>query len=438
MPITAVVGEQRGDEGKGRLVDMLAEEYDIVARFNGGPNAGHTIVLSDGEEFKFHGLPSGFANEHTVNAIGRGVSVDAVKLSGEIDQLMARGIEVGEHNLKICSAARLILPHHVSLDQIREKGAGRQGTTQSGIAPTASDKSMRISTLAEAINKRPTELRHTIQKELTKHRRIRERLELDPLDEASIADKYVESALRLGTFTTDVAFFLNQELDKANPARVLAEGAQGFLLDVDHGMIPFTTSSSTTSGGVSPGLGVPPTKIDTIIGVAKAIQSHVGDGPFVTEIHEEGNEELLTRLHGDKTSIDAEVGTTTGRTRRLGYLDLPQLRRAQTINGSHELALTKLDWVPRYGEYVLICEAHQRKGRNLSMAADTAAKLEESRALYALLPTWEVDIQDVRKFADLPENAQNYITFIEERTKAPITRIGVGPRRDQVILRPVA
>ncbi len=430
MPITVIQGEQRGDEGKGRFVDMLAPEFDIVARYNGGPNAGHTIVLPDGDVFKFHGLPSGFANENAVNVLGRGVLADATKLAHEIDKLEARGIEVSRKNLLIDSATRLILPHHVSADAIRERGTESQGTTQSGIAPAAADSSLRIGSLAESINKKPAELEKKIITELKKQRSQRKRAGLEELDEVTVAEEYVTNALRLGIFTTDASFYLRKALERGE--RILAEGAQGFLLDKDHGMIPYTSSSSTNAGGVAPGLGVPTTAIERIIGVMKVPQSHVGGGPFVTEIHAEG---LLEQIHGDMDALDAERGTTTDRVRRLGYLDIPGLRRAVGVSGTHELALTKLDWVSRFGEQILTCVGYMRKGKFLREAPDTADKLESSTPLYEVHENWTEDIREVREFGDLPRQAQAYVEFVEAQVGVPISMIGVGPRRDQVIVR---
>lgn len=432
MPVTVIQGEQRGDEGKGRFVDMLAEEHDIVARFNGGNNAGHTVVLPDERVLKLHLIPSGIAHEHTVNVIGNGTLINPQKLSEEIEGLAEQDIEVGKHNLKISSAAHLILPFHVSEDEIREAGSGRQGSTKSGIAQVAAAKYMRVGARVEMINNDPNLLQSLVCEGLKAQRQAREDLSLEPIDENEVAEQFLTGIRKIGQFVTDTSFFLNQELRKETPARVLAEGAQAFLLDIDHGMYPFTTSSSTTSGGVSSGLGIPPQFIDRVIGVSKAAQSHVGDGPFVTEIKDEA---MLTQLHGDVTAVDAERGTTTNRTRRLGHLDLPSIRRSQMVNGTSEMALTKLDWVPRYGDYAKICISYFRKGKELRIAPDAAYKLEQCEPDYHHIPTWDQDIQDVRKFEDLPFEARSYVEYIEEQTGVPITMIGVGPNREQVIVR---
>lgn len=438
MSVTVITGEQRGDEGKGRFVDMLAadlaasheEDNAIVARYNGGNNAGHTIVLKDGRVLKLHMVPSGIAHEHTTNVIGNGTLVNPVNLVKEIATIEAQGVEVTPDRLLISSSAHLILPTHISADEIREAGAGKQGSTKSGIAQTAADKYLRYGVRAEMINNGADELVGIVREGLEEEQPLRLAEGLPPIDiDRKVAD-FAESLHILGSFVTDTCLYLNRRL-KAG-ASVLAEGAQAFLLDVDHGMYPYTTSSSTTAGGAATGLGIPPKYIQRVVGVSKAVQSHVGDGPFVTEITDEG---FLDQLHGDMTTVDAERGTTTGRTRRLGHLDLLGIRRAQMVNGTGEMALTKLDWVPRYGRSVLICTSYTRKGKELTIAPDAAYKLDESTPNYAELPTWDEDIQGVRTFSDLPLNAQRYIEFIEEQTEVPITMIGVGPQRDQVIVR---
>lgn len=435
MSVEVIVGLQRGDEGKGRFVDMLAADHDIVARFNGGNNAGHTVVLPNGQELDFHQVPSGITHKNTMNVIGNGTLVNPVKLVEEINNIQANDIEVSRHNLMISSAAHLILPHHIFDDIIRESGNGNQGTTKSGIAQVAAQKSMRAGARVEMINNNPDDLLQLIYSGLVAQRVLREQFELDSIDELEIANEYLEQAKLIGSFITDTVLYINRQLRKDKPARVLAEGAQAFLLDIDHGMYPFATSSSTTSGGACIGLGIAPSFIDHVYGVAKAVQSHVGGGPFVTEITDAKQLELL---HGDLTSVDAETGTTTGRIRRLGYLDLPQIRRSQMVNGKEDeqsMALSKLDWVPRYGTEVKICVAYSRKGKQIDVAPDAAYKLDQSEPIYEVLPTWNEDISEVRNFDDLPSNAKDYIKFIEGITQVPITLIGVGPRRDQVILK---
>lgn len=432
MPITAVLGEQRGDEGKGRFVDMLSAEHDIVARFNGGHNAGHTIVLPDERVLKLHLLPSGIAYEHTKNVIGNGTFVHPVKLIEEIDKAAGQGIQVDVSRLMISSAAHLILPHHVSKDEIREAGVGKQGTTKCGIAPVGSAKGERIGFQVGNIHSDLGGLLSVAYKSLKAHRAARDELGLDPIYEIEEIEKYHEAAISIGKFVTDTVVYLNGELAKPQPARVLAEGAQAFLLDIDHGMYPFVTSSSTTTGGILTGLGVGPKFIERVIGVSKAIPSHVGDGPFVTEIHDP---ELLDRLHGDMGAVDAERGTTTGRVRRLGYLDLPGIKRANMINGTDEIAVTKLDWVPRYGPEAPVCVGYVNGREFTTIAPASAHELEQWKPVLIMAKTWEEDISGIREYEDLPKEAKRFIEIIEENTKKPVTMIGVGPGREQVIIK---
>lgn len=433
MPITVVLGEQRGDEGKGRFVDMLAEEHDVVARFNGGHNAGHTVVLPDERVLKLHIMPSGIAHEDTLNIIGNGCLVHPEALQRDILHVESNYIDVNSANLMLSSAAHLIMPSHVLIDRKRESGRQKQGSTQSGISPSAGDKYMRVGARAEIIENNPDRLVKLVYEGLRRQRTAAGKLlRYQAKADREYAEGYVAIASNLGRFVTDTTFRLNQMLKDNSDLKILAEGAQAFQLDIDHGMYPFTTSSSTTSSGVLSGLGLPPQQLDRIIGVSKAIPSHVGGGPFATEIT---NKELLRTIHGDMSTVDAERGTTTGRVRRLGNFDIPSIRRAQMINGTTEMAITKLDWVRRYPVTIPVCVRYSRKGKKIDIAPDAAYKIEQVRPMYTLRKNWSENIQDVREFEDLPKIAQDYITFIEDQTEKPITMIGVGPKRDQVILR---
>lgn len=434
MAVDVIVGLQRGDEGKGRFVDMLAEEHDIVARFNGGNNAGHTVELPDKRVLKLHLVPSGIAHSGIVNIIGNGTLINPVKLVEEIDDIQSKDIDVSANNLKISSGAHLILPNYIFDDEIREAGINRQGSTKSGIAQVASQKAMRTGVRVEMIEDSPKDLYYLVKNALIAQNMLRKEAGLKDIDEEYIALNYIKMAKKLGAYITDTATFLNEELRKEIPARVLAEGAQAFLLDIDHGMYPYTSSSSTTSGGVPTGLGIAPNFIDKVIGVAKAVHSHVGDGPFVTEIKDPA---VLAKLHGNLDTVDAEYGTTTGRKRRLGYLDIPQLRKAIMINDVRSVALSKLDWLTadRTGNTLPICTNYEMEGQILETAPDSAFKLEKCTPIYEELPAIQEDIQGVRKFEDLPKTAQDIVNFIEEKTMTPISMIGVGPNREQVIVK---
>ncbi|NBW29489.1 adenylosuccinate synthetase, partial [bacterium] len=282
MPVTVVLGEQRGDEGKGRFVDMLSQGQDIVARYNGGSNAGHTVVTPNGEEFDFHLLPSGIVNPEIVNVIGNGTVINPNKLIAEIEKTKSKGVAVSESNLLISSAAHLVLPHHVLFDELRESGTLAQGSTKSGIAQSYSDKYLRSGMRMESIKNDPDELRDMVIEGLAKFNEARTLLDLSKINYDNLVNEYLDNAKRLGEFVTDTVLYLNRMLE--NGALVLAEGAQAFQLDIDHGQYPFVTSSSTTSAGALSGLGISYKYIDRVIGVAKAVPSHVGGGPFVTEI----------------------------------------------------------------------------------------------------------------------------------------------------------
>ena len=429
MSLTVILGEQRGDEGKGRFVDMFAEEHDIVARFNGGNNAGHTVVLPDSKVLKLHQVPSGIAHKNTINIIGNGTLLNPIKLVEEIKQILSQGIEVSPKNLLVSSAVHLILPDHISADEIREAGNGGQGSTKSGIAQVASDKYLRVGHRAEIFNQDPERLSEIIIDRLNQQSNLRKDLGLEAIDTEKIANEYRQCAEFLKPYVCDTVLFINEQI-KTNPSvKILAEGAQAFLLDIDHGMYPYTTSSSTTAGGVAVGIGVPPSKITKVIGVIKAVQSHVGGGEFVTEITDEA---LLKKLHGDMSTVDAECGTTTGRIRRLGHLDLPIIKRAHMVNGTDYIAITKLDWIPRYGDEITVCIGYKVGDKTLEIAP---ANLNEIEPIYEKLPSWIEDITNVRNFEDLPQNAQNYIHFIEDKTGVKVKYIGVGPAREQVIVR---
>jgi adenylosuccinate synthase len=430
MSVDVVLGLQRGDEAKGRVVDRLASEYDYVARFNGANNAGHTIVLSDDRVLALHQLPSGITHTGVKNIIGSGAFVNPVKLVEEIENVKSLGFEVSNRNLLISEEAHLIFPHHIYADHINELGEGRQGSTKMGIAQSASSKVERKNKQMFSIEHEPDEIFSIAFEGLSAQRDDRRRAGLEEINEYDVAQDFAEKAKQVGTYVTDTVVRLNKELRQNPPARILAEGAQAFLLDINHGMYPFVTSSSTTSGAVSDGLGIGPHYIDNVIGVAKAIPSHVGEGPFVTKVTDE---DLLSKLHGDMSQIDAEVGTTTGRVRHLGHFDLPQLRRANMVNNTRTLFLSKLDWLSRYGEEIPVCTSYIYDGYHTNIAPSPALALAKSKPLYDYLAGWEDDISTVRNYKDLPKVARRYVEFVEDHLDMHISLIGVGPRRDQVI-----
>lgn len=430
MPIKVIEGLTGGDEGKADVVNIFAADADIVAGFNGGTNAGHTVVTADGTKFKFHVMPAGILHDHVTNVIGNGKLIEAEKLGGEIDMLETHGIEVTPSNLKVSSKAHLILPYHISLDEIAENQAGSQGSTKSGIRFCAADKMMREGYRANVPDNRLGELERKIIEELQSHRQIRDELELDIIDEDMEAQIYISAIKRLRPFFTNTSRYLTDRLELGK--RVIAESAQGFLLDVDHGLYPHTTSSNTGAVGASAGLGVPQFYIDSTVGVMKAMQSKVGGGPFITE---QLDKETLEQWHGDMSAPDAESGTTTGRQRRLGHIDLVGIKEAIRVGGAEQIALTKLDWVNRMGNIIKICVAYKRGGVTHTEMPDTLDEYLASEPVYELLPGWKEDISDVKRYEDLPGNAQLFVHRIEQHTKRSIAYIGVGQREDQKIRR---
>lgn len=428
--ITVVYGNQRGDEGKGRFVDLLAKEHPIVARFGGGQNAGHTVVVGD-KVLKLSLVPSGIAYDHTTNVVGNGTAIDPIKLVDEIGRVVDLGFRVDADNFMISNAAHLVMPHHIEQDEIREAGKGKQGSTKSGIAQVYGDKHLRTGfQIGSALNEKASLLKYAEQK-LDEAAKARKELNLEEKDYKDILDRFSKSLDEIDEYITDTSLFLNQRLEAGD--NILAEGAQAFWLDIDHGMYPFTTSSATSATGVPQGLGVPAKYISKVVGVTKLTQSHVGGGPFVTEIQDDEESSIL---RGDKTKVDGEYGTVTGRPRRMGYLDLPAIKRSQMVNGDTEMAVTKLDLVPKYGDEIKICTKYlDSNGKEMAVSPTGASSLEECEPAYETLPSWKEDISDIRDFSDLPENAQKYIELLEKETNLPISMIGVGPGREQVIIR---
>lgn len=419
--IDVVLGLQRGDEGKGRFVDLLAKDYNIVARFNGGPNAGHTIA-HDKLELKLHQVPSGITYPGVLNIIGNGSYVDPIKLLDEITEIEAAGIKVGPESLKISSDAHLILPHHIMLDKQRESSSGGQGSTKSGIAFVARDKYERSGVKTERLLGNIDDLRRIVTEKLQE------------LGKGQDADKLVqewtEKAVKIRPFITDTFVKIHEALGQNK--NILAEGAQATGLDIEHGMYPYVTSSHITTGGVLNGLGVGPKHIDRVIGVAKVLRSHVGGGPFVTK---ESDPTKAAAIRGKQGKIDSEYGATTGRERQVGYLDLPELRKAILVSGVTELAITKLDILPRAGKTIPVATAYRYEGKKLTLAPSSAQKLEQCEPIYEQFPSWQEDISSVRSYKDLPKNAQKFIEFLEKELEVPVTMMGVGPYREQVIFK---
>jgi adenylosuccinate synthase len=431
--LDAVVGLQRGDEGKGRVIDYLAGTHDVIVRCNGGPNAGHSILLSDGEKLALHQVPSGVAHEDKLNVIGNGVLLDPIELLKEILAIRKAGLNISPDNLAISSNATLILPHHVLLDKLRENGQAGQGSTKHGIAFAAADKYERIAVRASTLRDDPLSLEHTVA---SRYHHAMPTSELTYISDVrrNLSRPWIEAAQTLAPYITDTVDLLHRRVN--NRSNILAEGAQAFWLDIEHGMVPeYTTSSHTTVGGILNGLGMPHTFLKDVIGVAKLTQSHVGGGPFVTEIID--NPDLVERIRGKQGLIDSEYGASTGRPRRLGYFDLPSLRQAIRVNGVEKFALTKLDCARRYGRTMLVAVAHEDResGQIREIATSSADELARSIPKYEEIELWDEPICDAHSFSDLPKKAQDLVRFIEDQTGVSICMVGVGAAREQLIVR---
>ncbi|MEW6567527.1 MAG: adenylosuccinate synthase [Chloroflexota bacterium] len=429
MPLDIVVGAQWGDEGKGRIVDLLAAQADVVARYSGGDNAGHTVTVQ-GQIFRLHLIPSGIVRPHTLCLLGNGMVVNPVRLLEEIDQLQSVGISVGPERLRLSYAAHLITPAHLALDGAEEarRAAGEIGTTRRGIGPAYSDKAARRGLRAEAM-RQPQAFGRLVEDQLRRAGEWLEKVyELQPPDAVDAAQRYAECAERLRPYLGDVGSLTAQAL--AAGKVVLAEGAQGTLLDLDHGTYPYVTSSSPTASGALLGLGVGPRVVRRVIGVAKAFQTRVGSGPFPTEV----TGPLAQRLRGSGEHPWDEFGTTTGRPRRCGWLDGVLLRYAARVNGLTELALTKLDILTGL-DPIRLCVAYTHNVGPVTDPPLGATELETFAPVYEDLPGWSDDVQSAGSWPELPAPARAYIERLEQLCGVPVHTISVGPERAQVILR---
>ena len=422
MPGTVIVGAQWGDEGKGKIVDLLAEHADVVIRFQGGNNAGHTIVHG-GEVWKFHLIPSGILYPGKTCIIGNGVVVDPGVLCEEIDGLRGRGVDVS--GLKLSANAHLIMPYHLLLDHAGEARLGKNliGTTKRGIGPAYADKAARLGIRVQDL------LDEQILKKKIAAALEPKRLSLRPferqIDLQAMTDQYLTYGHRLEQHIADGAALVWNALD--NNRGVLFEGAQGAMLDIDHGTYPFVTSSNPVAGAACVGAGVGPKDIDEVWGITKAYVTRVGAGPFPTELHDEIGERI--RQNG------GEFGTTTGRARRTGWLDLVALRYAARLNSLTALAVTKLDVLSGFDRIKV--GTSYRGSKDEDYVADTfpyhQSVLHHAEGAYEELEGWSEDITEARSESDLPQAARDYISFIEDRTGVPVVLVGVGPGRDQII-----
>ncbi|RMD48878.1 MAG: adenylosuccinate synthase [Alphaproteobacteria bacterium] len=423
MANVVVVGAQWGDEGKGKIVDWLSERADVVARFQGGHNAGHTLVIN-GEVFKLSLLPSGIVREGKLSVIGNGVVLDPWALVEEMARLEKQGVRITPERLMIAENAPLILPLHGELDRAREAhvSVARIGTTGRGIGPAYEDKvgrrAIRVADLAD----RPT-LETRIDRLLAHHDALRRGLDLPPVDRAALLAQLEEVAPRILPFARPVWKVMN-EMRRAG-RRILFEGAQGALLDVDFGTYPFVTSSNTLAGQAATGTGTGPGSIDFVLGIVKAYTTRVGEGPFPTELHDETGRRIGERGH--------EFGTVTGRQRRCGWFDAVLVRQSCAQSGVNGIALTKLDVLDGFGE-IRICTAYELDGEvidHLPTASDQQARV---RPIYETLPGWSGSTAGARSWAELPAEAVKYVRRIEELIHCPVALLSTSPEREDTIL----
>jgi adenylosuccinate synthase len=422
MPGIVIVGTQWGDEGKGKITDLLAEEAELVVRFQGGNNAGHTIVR-DGEEFKLHLIPSGILHPGKTCVIGNGVVIDPGVLIAELEGLRQRGIDTS--GLRISANAHVIMPYHVMLDTAGEAKLGKLeiGTTKRGIGPCYADKAARLGIRIQDLLDGKI-LRKKILAALEPKRQMLRPFERDPeLDLHTIAEDYLRYGHRLEPHVADTARLCWDALD--NGRTVLFEGAQAAMLDLDHGTYPFVTSSNPIAGAACVGAGVAPTDIDEVWGVAKAYATRVGAGPFPTELHDETGRRLV--------EAGGEFGTTTGRERRTGWFDILALRYAARLNGLSALAITKLDVLAGIDPIRVAVRYRSAEGAVLDEFPYHQSILHAATAEYEELPGFDADIGECRSEADLPREARDYLDLIRDRTGVPIRLVGVGPGREQVI-----
>ena len=422
MPNLVIVGSQWGDEGKGRIVDLIADKADVVVRYQGGNNAGHTIVFDD-SKIVLHHIPSGILRKNKVSIIGNGVVIDPKILIEEIEGLKSSGFNVSDENFKLSDRAHVIMPYHKEIDKKREKlGNSKIGTTGRGIGPVYEDKYARRGiklsdiTNSSLFSKRLKEVLTERNLYLTKV------LETDPIDFEKVHKEYTEYGKYLKPYITDTPQLLNSYI--SDNKSILFEGAQGTLLDIDFGTYPYVTSSSVGSGGVTAGSGVSPKVIDHIVGAVKAYTTRVGEGPFPSQ--EQGEIENKLREEGD------EFGATTGRSRRCGWLDIIALKYSVVINGINSFALTKLDVLSSF-EKIRICTSYKFKGETIDYFPSSLNVLSNCEPVYEEIEGWNTDIRNIKNFSDLPKQTVKYINIIEKYTGVPVWLISVGPSREEII-----
>ena len=422
MPAVIVLGAQWGDEGKGKATDQIGQRTDYVVKFNGGNNAGHTVVV-DGQKYTLHLLPAGILSQGVTPVIASGVVVDLDVLFGEVEEMEARGVDCSR--LLLSASAHIIPPYNRLMDQANERARGNNliGTTGRGIGPTYADKMNRIGLRVQDLF-HPQELRAKVEAALAPKNTVFRAVDLPALDPAEVSDHLLSFADRVRPMVCDASLVVNDALDRGGT--VLFEGGQATMLDIDHGTYPYVTSSNPTTGGALTGTGVGPTRIDRVVGVAKAYTTRVGEGPFPTELTDQVGEDLRAR--------GGEFGATTGRPRRTGWFDAVVTRYAARVNGLTDICLTKLDVLSGY-DTVPVCVAYEVDGARTEEMPLDQASFARAVPVYEELPGWSEDISGCRSFDELPEAARAYVDRLEEVSRCRIQSIGVGPGREATIVR---
>jgi adenylosuccinate synthase len=420
MANTILVGAQWGDEGKGKIIDVLTSNADVIVRSQGGNNAGHTIVHG-GQTYVLHLIPSGILRRGKVCVIGNGVVVDPIALVAEIQHLRGLGVKVGK-NLLVSTCAHLVMPYHRVIDEQRElrKGHVKIGTTKRGIGPAYGDKAartgLRISDLMQ-----PILFAKKLQAKIRENNSILQALGAKPINYREVHDTYLAAGARLRPYVTNTVVYLHRALERGK--EILFEGAQGTFLDIDHGTYPYVTSSNTTAGGACTGTGVPPRRMDRVVGVMKAYTTRVGAGPLPTE-----DRHLADMLH----SLGREFGATTGRARRCGWFDAVATRYATMINGIDELAITNLDGLDSV-DPIKICVGYRLNGKRLEVPPSDAVQLENCEPIYENMPGWKQSTDSAKKLSQLPSKARDYVNRLGQLAGAPVAIVSVGPTRGQTI-----
>jgi adenylosuccinate synthase len=423
VPAIVLVGAQWGDEGKGKATDLLGDRVDYVVRYQGGNNAGHTVVIGD-KKFALHLLPSGILTPGVIPVIGNGVVIDLSVLIKELDGLIEKGVDVSK--LKISANAHIITPYHVTIDKVSERFLGKRaiGTTGRGIGPTYGDKVGRLGIRVQDLFDESI-LRQKVEAALSQKNQLLSKVyNRAGIKSEEIVRELLSFTERLAPMVSDTALELHKALEAGKT--VLLEGGQGTLLDVDHGTYPFVTSSSPIAGGATIGSGIGPTKIDSVIGILKAYTTRVGAGPFPTELFDEWGEFLREK--------GFEFGTTTGRERRCGWFDAPVAKFATRINGLTDIFLTKLDVLTGIKE-IPVCVAYEVDGKRMEEIPVSQSDFHHAKPIYETYPGWDEDITTAKKFEDLPKNAQDYVLALEKLSGTRISAIGVGPDRNATIVR---